>query len=167
MDLVDRARGLAGRAYSPKDLEHALEVTDLVASTGASDEVVAAALLHDLIEDTGIGEEEIAAEFGSQVAALVSTLTEDASIRDYKTRKKEHRDRVAAAGRDAALIFVADKLSNARRMRRGVKKPAARKLAHYAATLELMRERYPDLPLLGDLEQELRAVRADLQRSPA
>jgi hypothetical protein len=52
-------------------------------------------------------------------------------------------------------------------MRRGQKQPDARKLGHYGATLEMMRAAYPDLPLLDELDSELRAVRAELQRSPA
>jgi hypothetical protein len=41
-------------------------------------------------------------------------------------------------------------------MRRGQKQPEAGKLAHYRATLETMRDAYPDLPLLDELEEELR-----------
>jgi hypothetical protein len=52
-------------------------------------------------------------------------------------------------------------------MRRHAKQPEVRKIAHYAATLELMRSRYPDLPLLDELDEVLRALRSDLQRSPA
>jgi (p)ppGpp synthase/HD superfamily hydrolase len=142
-------------------------VARLVRESGGDDETVAAAVLHDVLEDTDLDASEIAANFGPRVAELVSTLTEDESIEDYEQRKDEHRRRVAEAGRDAALIFVADKLSNARRMRRHAKQPEVRKIAHYAATLELMRSRYPDLPLLDELDEVLRALRSDLQRSPA
>jgi (p)ppGpp synthase/HD superfamily hydrolase len=142
-------------------------VAELVRSAGSPDEVVAAAILHDILEDTGMEASEIAREFGSRVAAIVSTMTEDPSIEDYAARKQEHRRRAAAAGRDVALVFVADKLSNARRMRRGQKDPDAGKVAHYAATLDLMRSKYPDLKLLDELEREPSLLRADLQRSPA
>ena len=168
MELVDRARAFAADAYeNPADLEHPLEVARLVRSAGLPPEAVAAAVLHDVIEDTGVDIADIAGAFGSHVAALVSAMTEDESISGYAARKQEHRERAAAAGRDAAVIFVADKLSNARRMRTGQKKPAARKLLHYAATLELMRDTYPGLPLLDDLDRELAAVRAELQSAPA
>jgi (p)ppGpp synthase/HD superfamily hydrolase len=168
VDPVERAREFAERAYGTNDaLDHPLEVASLVASAGADDEVVEAAVLHDLLEDTDVTPAEIASEFGSRVAAPVSSMTEDESIEDYEQRKEEHRRRVRDAGRDVALLFVADKLSNARRMRRNQKKPDARKIAHYAATLEMMRSAYPDLPLLDELDEELAAVRADLQRSPA
>ena len=162
MDLVERARSFAADAYDdPADLEHPLEVARLVRSAGLPAEVVAAAVLHDLIEDTAIDVAEIAGSFGSRVAALVSTMTEDEGVSGYAHRKREHRERAAAGGRDVAVIFVADKLSNARRMRSGKKKPAARKLAHYSATLEMMRERYPGLPLLDDLERELSSLRLE------
>jgi (p)ppGpp synthase/HD superfamily hydrolase len=168
VDLVERARKFAADAYGSRgELEHPIEVAGLVRDAGFGEETQAAAVLHDLIEDTDVDAASIAAKFGSNVAALVSSMTEDESIENRAARKDEHRRRACAAGRDVAAIFVADKLSNARRMRSGKKKPAARKIAHYAATLELMRQAYPELPLLDQLGEELIALRADLQRSPA
>jgi hypothetical protein len=166
VDPVHRAREFASEAYGSK-LEHPLEVAGLVRDAGFGEETETAAVLHDLIEDTDVDARAIEAEFGSNVAALVSSMTEDESIEDYAARKDEHRRRAAAAGRDVAAMFVADKISNARRMRRGQKEPDAHRIAHYAATLEQMRETYPDLPLLDQLDDELTALRADLQRCPA
>ena len=168
MELVERARAFAAAVYdSPSQLDHPSDVVELVKQAGADEEVQAAALLHDLLEDTDVEHGRIASEFGSRVAALVAAMTEDESIEDYTARKEEHRLRARDAGRDVALLFVADKLSNARRMRRAAKQPDARKLGHYGATLVTMREAYPDLPLLDELDEELRAWRAELQRSPA
>jgi GTP diphosphokinase / guanosine-3',5'-bis(diphosphate) 3'-diphosphatase len=156
VDFAVRARAFAVDAYgSSKELEHPTEVATLV---GADDrELWVAALLHDLVEDTATAIEAIEAQFGARVAAIVSAMTEDSSIADYRERKEEHRQRARDAGRDVALVFVADKLSNARRMRRGQKEPEQRKLEHYAATLATMRAAYPDLPLLDELEGELNA----------
>ena len=159
-----RARAFAAEAYgSAQELEHPTEVATLV-GTGDED-LWTAALLHDLVEDTDVELADIAAEFGSRVAGLVGAMTEDGSIADYRERKEEHRHRARDSGRDAALLFVADKLSNARRMRRGQKEPEARKHEHYAATLQTMREAYPDLPLLAELDEELR-FRAATGRAP-
>jgi (p)ppGpp synthase/HD superfamily hydrolase len=156
VDSLARAREFAAQAYGAEDeLEHPDEVASLVGE--GDEELAAAAILHDLVEDTEVELPQIAAAFGSRVAALVGAMTEDGSIRDYGERKQEHRVRARDGGRDVATLFVADKLSNARRMRRGQKKPTARKLGHYQATLETMREAYPDLPLLPQLEAELRA----------
>jgi (p)ppGpp synthase/HD superfamily hydrolase len=165
VNVASRARAFAADAYgSEQELGHPTEVATLV---GASDEDLwAAAILHDVVEDTDVELPQIAAEFGSRVAALVGAMTEDGSIPDYGERKQEHRLRARDAGSDAALLFVADKLSNARRMRRGQKQADAKKLAHYRATLETMRTAYPDLPLLAELEAEL-ATRELATRSSA
>jgi (p)ppGpp synthase/HD superfamily hydrolase len=161
VDLVERAREFAAEAYGSRgELEHPIEVAGLVRDAGFGEETQAAAVLHDLLEDTDVDAASIEAEFGSNVARLVSSMTEDESIEDYVARKDEHRRRVAAAGRDAAAIFVADKISNARRMRRGQKELEPHKVAHYAATLDQMRQEYPDLPLLDQLDEELTALRA-------
>jgi (p)ppGpp synthase/HD superfamily hydrolase len=161
VDLVERAREFAAEAYgSSEELEHPIEVAGLVRDAGFGEETQAAAVLHDLIEDTDADAASIAAGFGWDVASIVSVMTEDASIGDYAARKDEHRRRAAAAGRDVAAIFVADKISNARRMRRGQKELDLHKIAHYAATLDQMRQAYPDLPLLEQLEEELNELRS-------
>ena len=156
VELARRARSFAVEAYgSDHELAHPTEVATLVGP--ADPELWAAAILHDVVEDTGTELGAIAAEFGPRVAGLVGAMTEDASIADYRARKEEHRGRARDAGREVALLFVADKLSNARRMRRGQKPADPAKLAHYRSTLETMRAAYPDLPLLDQLEAELRA----------
>jgi (p)ppGpp synthase/HD superfamily hydrolase len=155
VDLANRARSFAVQAYgSERELEHPAEVADLVGSD--DEERQAAALLHDVVEDTDVQIADIEAEFGPRVAGLVAAMTEDGSITDYGQRKDEHRRRARDAGRDSATLFVADKVSNARRMRRGQKDPDPQKLEHYRATHETMKAAYPDLPLLGELEEELR-----------
>ena len=141
--------------YGRREMEHPEEVASLVRAAGGSEELCAAALLHDLVEDTDVGPDDIAREFGTRVAAYVSAMTEDESISDYGERKAEHRDRARDAGREVALLFVADKLSNARRMQRGQKKPEERKIEHYRLTEATMREAYPDLPLLDELRAEI------------
>jgi (p)ppGpp synthase/HD superfamily hydrolase len=161
VDLAARARAFALAAYgSPRELEHPDEVAALVDTD--DEELRAAALLHDVVEDTDVEPAGIEAEFGPRVAGIVAAMTEDETIDAYGRRKQEHRHRAREAGRDVARVFVADKLSNVRRMRRGQKRVDEKKLAHYRATLETMREAYPDLPLLEELEAELQ-----LRASPA
>lgn len=154
-------------AEGETDPTHPLEVATLVCGTGADEDVITAALLHDVVEDANVPREEIEERFGPRVAQLVSELTEDESIESYGERKAEHRERVCRAGHDAALLFVADKLANARAMHRGTKKADPDKVGHYAATAELFRERYPDLPLVGELEVELGDIRRAVARSTA
>jgi (p)ppGpp synthase/HD superfamily hydrolase len=162
------ARELARRKYrSEQQLEHPEEVRALVERAGADEDLQAAALLHDLVEDTDTSVDEIGEKLGPEVAGIVAVMTEDESIEDYVARKADHRKRAREAGREVALLFVADKLSNARRMRRAAKQPEAHKIGHYGATLEEMRAAYPHLPLLDELAAELEAIRADLERAPA
>ncbi len=120
-DAYDLAHG-AHEGQQRKDngapyLTHPLRVAQLVNEAGFDEEVVAAALLHDVVEDSEIDLAEIARRFGSRVAEIVSALTEDESIEDYEQRKAEHRDRVEAAGPEPVAVYTADKLSNLRDMR--------------------------------------------------
>jgi (p)ppGpp synthase/HD superfamily hydrolase len=166
VDVVSHARDFAARAYgSERDLDHPSEVANLVAS--GDQELEAAAILHDVNEDTDVEIDEIEREFGPRVAGLVATMTEDGSIADYHERKDEHRRRARDSGKDAATLFVADKLSNARRMRRGEKEPDPSKLEHYRLTHDTMKDTHPDLPLLDELDEELRIREQQTTQSSA
>lgn len=93
-------------------IEHVLAVADLLAEHNYPDEVVAAGLLHDVAEHAEVEPDSLGSRFGEEVVALVKALTEDAAIPKYEDRKREHRERVAAAGGAARAIFAADKASN-------------------------------------------------------
>lgn len=101
-------RGSDGRPY----IEHPLTVAELLIGHRHGDEVLAAALLHDVVEKSDMEAGEVRERFGDRVADLVEVLTEDEMIEDYEERKDEHRWRVAKAGPDAMAIFAADKLTN-------------------------------------------------------
>jgi len=93
-------------------IDHLLAVGDLLAKHGHPDEVIAAGLLHDVLEHSELGLEPLRDRFGGEVAALVEALTEDPAIPDYELRKEEHRGRVAKAGEAARAVFAADKTAN-------------------------------------------------------
>jgi (p)ppGpp synthase/HD superfamily hydrolase len=93
-------------------IEHLLAVADLLAESGYPDEVLAAALLHDVAEHAEVAPESLRDRFGDEVVRLVEALTEDAAVPDYEERKREHRERVAEAGPEAQVIFAADKAAN-------------------------------------------------------
>ncbi len=93
-------------------IEHSLAVADLLAESGYPEEVLAAALLHDVAEHAEVEPESLRARFGDEVVGLVEALTEDPAIAGYEERKKEHRERVAGAGPEAQAIFAADKAAN-------------------------------------------------------
>jgi HD domain len=93
-------------------IDHCLAVGELLAEHGYPDEMIAAGLLHDVAEHAEIEPDALRERFGDEVAQLVEALTEDATIPNYEKRKKEHRERVAAAGPQAQAIFAADKTAN-------------------------------------------------------
>lgn len=98
-------------------IDHPLGVAERLATHSFPDHVLAAALLHDVLEQTETGAEELRERFGDAVADLVEALTEDESIEDYEARKAEQRRRVADAGAEALAIFAADKVSNVMMLR--------------------------------------------------
>ena len=147
----------AGRRGEAK-LRHSVEVARLLHEEGFEEEVVAAGLLHDVVEATPSQLSEVAERFGSGVAALVEAMTEDERIGSFEERKAEHRARVTAHGSRAAAIYAADKLAKMPGLRADPGSASERKLAHYRQTVETLSAGHPDLPFLGDLEQELAAL---------
>jgi (p)ppGpp synthase/HD superfamily hydrolase len=143
---------------------HPLEVAVLLCNCGFDDEVVAAALLHDAVEDTPVTADDLRSEFGDRIADLVSSLSDDATIEGYPQRKAALRKQVAAAGPDALAIFAADKVTKARELRATAVRSAGRtldeaKLHHYEQSLEMLEQHVPRLPLVRQLRFELWALR--------
>jgi (p)ppGpp synthase/HD superfamily hydrolase len=158
--------GSGGMAY----IHHPVAVAELLAEHGFDESTVAAALLHDVVEDSDASVEEVAADFGPRVADLVAALTEDESIEPFERRKEEHRRQVEEAGCDAPAIYAADKLSNIRVLRRALasegesageefEAPLDVKERVWSDDLEMLRRRAPDLPFVDDLAVELERLR--------
>jgi (p)ppGpp synthase/HD superfamily hydrolase len=158
--LLEGAYGMAASAHhGPRsrgntEIGHPVAVARLLHESEFPEVVVAAALLHDVIEDTDTELAEVEAEFGPEVAELVAEMTEDASISAYRERKAEHRSRVAGSGR-AAAIYAADKLAKVRMLNERGQHPEAERLEHYRQTLVDLRAARPTTPFLSDLADEL------------
>jgi GTP pyrophosphokinase len=140
-------------------IDHPLAVAELLSGIGCDDRVVAAALLHDVVEDTATDPVEIEDRFGPEVARLVTAMTENQEIEPYAARKAEHRRRITG-DRNVAAIYAADKLAGARDMLDHPDSVPDARLHHYLATLTLLSRTHPDLPFLGDLRRELERIRA-------
>jgi (p)ppGpp synthase/HD superfamily hydrolase len=142
---------------------HPVEVACLLHEAGYPDEVVAAGVLHDVLEDTDAQRSELEERFGTQVAELVSAVSEDPSIEDRAERKAALRAQVARSGEYASAVFAADKVSKARELR--TRQSHARfergdqaKIDHYEASLELLADVLPGHELVERLRGELRAL---------
>jgi (p)ppGpp synthase/HD superfamily hydrolase len=139
------------------NIEHPVAVAALLSSEGYDERIVAAGLLHDVIEDTTTDIEEIEERFGPEVAHLVREMTEDPRIEPYERRKAEHRQRIAR-DRSVAAIYAADKLAGTRSMLEDPASVPEPRLHHYLVSFDELCERYPDLPFLEDLRAELRLL---------
>jgi (p)ppGpp synthase/HD superfamily hydrolase len=120
--LIARAHAFAARAHEGQVrkgasqepcITHLEEVAGLAADFGAPDEVVAAAWLHDTVEDCGVSRAMIETQFGPAVAALVAEMTDDKSLPKAERKAAQVRN---APGKSpgAALVNICDKISNVR-----------------------------------------------------
>jgi len=96
---------------------HPVHVALILLGHGFDEELAIAALLHDTIEDTDASVEEIGAEFGGAVAALVSSVSEqktdgDGERRPWRDRKQEQLDHLAHGDARTAALKAADALHN-------------------------------------------------------
>jgi myo-inositol-1(or 4)-monophosphatase len=130
-DLLDRAIVFAVKAHHNTErrgkgfpyIVHPMEAVEIVATITADQELLAAAALHDTIEDTDVTVEQIRAEFGDRIAELVHSESDqvDGVLFDgqneeetWHARKQAAIDRLAAASHDAKIVAMGDKLSNMR-----------------------------------------------------
>lgn len=96
-----------------------MEAASVVASVTDDRDIIAAALLHDVVEDAGIDIGTIKEEFGGRVAALVASETEDKrrgipSSLTWEIRKAESLEVLSSSGEDVKILWLGDKLSNIR-----------------------------------------------------
>lgn len=116
---VDAHAGTERRGKGFPYVIHVLEAMAIVATMTNDPELLAAAALHDTIEDTDVTAEELRARFGPRVAALVEAETDrlyeaDGRDVDWRTRKQEGLDRLARSPREVKMVALGDKLSNMR-----------------------------------------------------
>jgi len=109
---VGQRRKYTGEPY----IVHPIEVSKMVENVGGTPEMIAAALLHDVVEDTGVTIDLILEEFGPKVAELVEWLTDVSKPEDGNraVRKAMDREHIAQAPAEAMTIKLADLISNTR-----------------------------------------------------
>ncbi len=126
-EFLDRAIVFAVRAHAGTErrgkgfpyVVHPLEAMAIAATMTSDQEILAAAALHDVVEDTEVTLEEIRTLFGGRVASLVqveSDRTEEGL--DWRERKLDSLRRLSASSRDAQIVALGDKLSNMRAIAR-------------------------------------------------
>lgn len=126
-DLLDRAIVFAVRAHHNSErrgkgfpyIVHPLEAVEIVATITPDQELLAAAALHDTVEDTDVTVDQLRQEFGDRIANLVHAESDQQmegipEEESWHARKQAAIDRLAAATHDAKIVAMGDKLSNMR-----------------------------------------------------
>jgi (p)ppGpp synthase/HD superfamily hydrolase len=145
-------------------LVHPLEVAALLERSHYPDPVVAAAVLHDVVEDTDVELGELEDRFGADVCHLVETVSDDKSIEDEEARKADVRERVRAEEGYAAAVFAADKVSKTRELRMLLanekidRAQAQTKLRRYREALAMLEDIIPGSRLVEILRFELESL---------
>jgi (p)ppGpp synthase/HD superfamily hydrolase len=156
----DRHAGQQRDSGGEPFVRHPEEVATLLRDAGYPDHVVAAGMLHEVLEDTDADKAELEERFGAEVAELVVSLSDDPAIDDEQERRAALRLQVAEAGPAAAAVFAADKVSKARELglkaEHGELGEAERaKREHYEQSLEMLDATMPGNELVEQLRREL------------
>lgn len=129
--LLDRAILFAVKAHAGTErrgkgfpyIVHPMEAMEIVATITPDQELLAAAALHDTVEDTDVTIEHIRAEFGDRIALLVGAETDvvidgRSESDSWHDRKRAAIDRLSKASKEAKIVAMGDKLSNMRAIAR-------------------------------------------------
>jgi (p)ppGpp synthase/HD superfamily hydrolase len=142
---------------------HPLEVASLLARSGYPDTVVAAGVLHDVLEDTDAQRWEVESRFGTTVADLVAAVSDDPGIDTEDGRKEELRERVRQLSGYPALLYAADKISKVRELRMVIATGAEQEdvepaLRRHRASLAMLEDTIPGSRLVDVLRFEVEAL---------
>ena len=164
-ELLDRAIVFAVEAHAGTErrgkgfpyIVHPLEAVEIVSTITPDQELLAAAALHDTVEDTDVTEAQIREEFGDRIADLVAAESDVfpeglGEQESWRGRKQAAIDRLARSSHDAKIVAIGDKLSNMRAIARDYArqgdalwnifhvKDKASHAWHYRGLLEALRE---------------------------
>ena len=121
MNVVERALNKAAvlhdGQYRKKEkvpyIVHPVAVAMMLFEYTDDEQVIAAALLHDTVEDCGYAPDDLEREFGKRIKNLVLGVTEDKSL-PWRERKERYLKHLRTAPSESVLIAAADKIHNIR-----------------------------------------------------
>jgi (p)ppGpp synthase/HD superfamily hydrolase len=122
MDLIERAIELAARAHAKQVrkgtdtpyISHPYAVGMMLAKAGCPDELIAAGILHDTVEDTWVTLDYIREHFGEKIAAIVEGCSEPDKSLPWEDRKLHTLEYLRTAPWEVRVVACADKLHNIR-----------------------------------------------------
>jgi len=154
--LVEKAHAFAKVAHAGVTrmgsgepyVEHVERVAMTLTWLGFPEHVIAAAYLHDVVEDAGVSSEELAEKFSPEVAALVAEVTNPVLPKapgNRAWRKSEEVKHLAKASYYGASLKLADMLDNSSNVRTNAPEFAKTYLPVLAAKLEVLGHGHPEL----------------------
>jgi (p)ppGpp synthase/HD superfamily hydrolase len=159
------------RKYPDVDVpyvSHAAGVALVLGRHGFEDDVIAAGALHDVLEDCGVTQPELAHLFGARVAELVNAVTEQDKSLPWEDRKRLYVERFATIPWEAQAIGLADKIDNLASIAVGArdtsnpwsmfKRGKDAQIAYFDSIARIA-SALPRHPIVGEFEDALAAVR--------
>ena len=122
MDIVEKALQIASKSHEGQYrkntdipyITHPVAVGMMLLKAGYSEEIVAAGILHDTVEDTPLTLEDIKKEFGPEIAKMVEGSSEPDKSLPWKDRKEHTIEFLKTASEEIRAVVCADKLHNIR-----------------------------------------------------
>lgn len=172
MFAIDAHAGQKRKGSNRPYVLHPIQAMQIVRRLTDDEEVVAAAVLHDTLEDTGVTKAELEKVFGKRVADLVAGVSENKRAErpageTWKERKQETIENLKDASRDVKLICLGDKLSNIRMMakeyvvigdelwERFNQKDKNLHCWYYSELYKILREEFGDIEEIRDYREQL------------
>jgi guanosine-3',5'-bis(diphosphate) 3'-pyrophosphohydrolase len=95
--------------HNPKPvILHSLRIANMLMEMGYDKKIIIGAVLHDIIEDTNVTDEQLKEDFGQEILDLVIAVSYDESISDPVEQYKDMYDRVLVYGKDAVVLKSVD-----------------------------------------------------------
>jgi (p)ppGpp synthase/HD superfamily hydrolase len=146
LEFAREAHGNQQRKYSEElYIQHPIRVAELVRSVSHTPEMICAAYLHDVVEDTAVSLQDIQRKFGRKIASLVEELTDEYEKKNYphlnrRQRKKLEVERQAKMSLEAKTIKLADVIDNTRDIVKNDPGFARKYLIEMQALVEALRD---------------------------
>lgn len=167
LEFARTAHGDQKRKYKDEYyIEHPIRVAALVREIPHTTEMICAAYLHDVVEDTDVPLKRIKQDYGKKVADLVEELTDEFTKEKYpklnrRWRKKKETERLATISWDAQSIKLADIIDNLPSIVENDPKFAKRYLAEMEALVEILE--YGEFNLLMRARELVKKAKLQLE----
>lgn len=177
MNIIEKAIIFATKAHEGQKrkltdipyITHPFSVGILLQRENCNDEVVAAGILHDTLEDTPTTYEELVEQFGDHIANLVLAASEHDKGLSWEERKQHTIDQLADASLEEIQVITADKLHNLRSIRKDLEQQGEKiwerfnrgKSAqhwYYSSIVKKLTLHKKEFSLIQDLEEEVKRV---------